>query len=123
MWLIKFIPYIIPLLVGSALGFYINQIRLDTLEKNYKTKVAEYESLRIVNESNLKTIETLKSELKNSKDVCSKRLKNCNQVVSRIEYIESLRDCKEKNEDISNSNHDDPVLIELNGLWSVKSGN
>ena len=104
-----FIKYGVPLLIGIIIGSYgMNVFKNITINK-LKVDNAAYEETYNKDKA---TIVSLTAEIKNSNDVCNKRLIEKDKIIKRIQQIEYLKPGEPNEVDYPNS-----IIGNLDGMW------
>jgi len=109
------------LLIGAlffAIGFksawYIQGLKIEKIRLDAKKLEEALKQCEGANESNLKTIESLKLELSKANRLCSARAKIHRQTLKRLQEIDAL---EPKSEGGNETNSSDPILLELNRMF------
>lgn len=152
---LKFLPLLLCLAAGVALAWWIQGIRIEKFkiqDSKFKTEITACQE---ANQTNQKTLMSLKKEITDTNTLCSSRLSVKDKVIERLKYIDGLKPAKqiankagdspalttslipllnkegstkcgvvekEGNEkDNTADAHGDPILRELNGMFSKKN--
>lgn len=119
-FLFKNFKYIILALIFFAAGFklawYIENLKIEKIKAEEKRLLLELKQCTDANQSNLETIERLKSEVKRTNKLCSERIKLHGKILKRLQEIDSLE--PNKTEEGNETATFDPILFELNKLFS-----
>jgi len=109
------------LLIGAlffAIGFksawYIQGLKIEKIRLEAKKLEEALKQCEGANESNLKTIESLKLELSKANRLCSARAKIHRQTIKRLQEIDAL---EPKSEGGNETYSSDPILLELNRMF------
>jgi Mg2+ and Co2+ transporter CorA len=109
------------LLIGAlffAIGFksawYIQGLKIEKIRLEAKKLEEALKQCEGANESNLKTIESLKLELSKANRLCSARAKIHRQTLKRLQEIDAL---EPKSEGGNETYSSDPILLELNRMF------
>lgn len=109
------------LLIGAlffAIGFksawYIQGLKIEKIRLDAKKLEEALKQCEGANESNLKTIESLKLELSKANRLCSARAKIHRQTLKRLQEIDAL---EPKSEGGNETYSSDPILLELNRMF------
>jgi Mg2+ and Co2+ transporter CorA len=109
------------LLIGAlffAMGFksawYIQSLKIEKMRFEAKKLEEAIKQCESANESNLKTIESLKLEISKANRLCSARAKVYRHTIKRLQEIDAL---EPKSEGGNETNSSDPILLELNRMF------
>jgi len=114
------------LLIGAlffAIGFksawYIQGLKIEKIRLDAKKLEEALKQCEGANESNLKTIESLKLELSKANRLCSARAKIHRQTLKRLQEIDALEPnaLEPKSEGGNETDSSDPILLELNRMF------
>jgi len=113
------------LLIGAlffAIGFksawYIQGLKIEKIRLDAKKLEEALKQCEGANESNLKTIESLKLELSKANRLCSARTRIYRQTLKRLQEIDALEpNVLETKSEGGNETYSDSILFELNRMF------
>jgi hypothetical protein len=109
------------LLIGAlffAIGFksawYIQGLKIEKMRLDAKKLEEALKQCEGANESNLKTIESLKFELSKANRLCNARTRIYRQTIKKLQEIDAL---EPKSEGGNETYSSDPILFDLNRMF------
>lgn len=125
----KAVPYLAAFVAGMVLVNWIDTARINNLKADVKKIAAELTQAKTdlsacqdANDTNQKTIGTLKSEIDRSAAQCTARLRGKERTLASLQRIDAMRPSggsHEKADKTAAGSTADPVLGELNRMWST----
>jgi len=101
--------------IGFKSAWYIQGLKIEKVKLEVKKLEEALKQCEMANESNLKTISALKLELVKANKLCSARAKVYRQTIKRLQEIDAL---EPKSEGGNETDSSDPILLELNRLFT-----
>jgi hypothetical protein len=112
----------IGIAIGAAIGggaaWRIQGVRIGHLQANVETLTTQLSACQGANAENIKTIDGLQIEVANANGICDSRLKTKEGLVKRLQEIDNLKPRASKNEAGNPTDAADPLLGELNGMFT-----
>jgi hypothetical protein len=100
--------------IGFKSAWYIQGLKIEKMRLDAKKLEEALKQCEGANESNLKTIESLKFELSKANRLCSARARIYRQTIKKLQEIDAL---EVKSEGGNETYSSDPILLELNRMF------
>jgi hypothetical protein len=109
----------IGIAIGASAAWWIQGVRIGHLEMAVETLTTQLKDCQDANVTDQATIGEMIAEARSAAGMCDNRLKTKEGLVKRLEEIDNLKPRAIKNEKGNPADAADPLLSELNGMFSV----
>ena len=107
--------------LGGSVAWKIQGLRIDQLKNDKATLERQVSECQSANTTDATTIERMKTDAEAAKGICESRLKVKESLVERIKEIDDIKPQVPKNEKSGAFDDSDPLLGELNGMFTGKA--
>lgn len=114
-------PYLLAAGAGAIIAWQIQGIRIGSMQNDIAKLTDQVKVCQNANATSEATIKSLRTEIKNASDVCSKRINAKNKILQDIQAIDSIKVPNEDKEKPPDDGAADPLLAALNGMYPSKS--
>jgi hypothetical protein len=113
--------FIAGMAAGASVAWKIQGMRIDNLQSDKAILEGQVSECQNANTANANTIDRLKTDADTARGLCESRLKVKESLVERIKEIDNIKPQVPKNETSGAPDDSDPLLGELNGMFTGKA--